>query len=81
MKTCAKEYHEKNIPKSDYRKFMSECRKRKAEEAKRDPSALAEKTGNSIVKKSRTAACRRAAIKQGLHLDLRKIFVGECATE
>lgn len=25
MKTCAVEYHQKNIPKSGYRAFMSQC--------------------------------------------------------
>ncbi len=27
MKTCAAQYHQKNIAKSEYRKFMSECLK------------------------------------------------------
>ncbi len=41
MKMCAVQYHEKKIPKHDYRKFMSQCLRTHPKDAKaKIPSAV-----------------------------------------
>ena len=69
--TCVEEYRTSDIPNSEYRSFMKDCLKRNA------PS-VAEKTGVSIVRKTRRSICGEQAKGLNLHGDLRTIYLATC---
>jgi hypothetical protein len=59
MKSCAHQYHEKNIPKSEYRKFMSVCLR---SDHKVAPAHHAAKHPPATVAKKTTAAAKASSV-------------------
>jgi hypothetical protein len=94
MKACAAEYHEKKIPKSEYKSFMSSCLKKdsKAGETAAAPTAAPESAAattpaagtekaTATDQKSKMKACNADAKSKALKGAERKTFMKDCLSK
>lgn len=92
MKTCAQQYHQQNVAKSQYHAFMSTCLKKgstagstpAAAPATKQPASGVTKTSASPAAASqqdKMKSCNKDAKTQNLTGDVRKTFMQSCLSK